>query len=76
VDRKAGITISAVVTGGGTYGFGADNGTMQNIARWGGGRYYQVAATLCCRLERPRGACIPGRTRRGRKRSAPQQAAW
>src|SRR5438105_2408664 len=35
--RKAGITISAVATGGGTYGFGADYGTMQNIARWGGG---------------------------------------
>ena len=34
--RKAGITIPAVVTGGGTYGFGADYGTMQNIARWGG----------------------------------------
>ena len=31
--RKAGITISTVATGGGTYGFGADNGTMQNIAR-------------------------------------------
>jgi hypothetical protein len=30
-----------VATGGGTYGFGPDYGTMQNIARWGGGRYYQ-----------------------------------
>jgi uncharacterized membrane protein len=40
--HKAGITISTVATGGGTYGFGADYGTMQNIARWGGGRYYQA----------------------------------
>src|ERR671936_216414 len=40
--HKAGITISTVATGGGSYGFGADYGTMQNIARWGGGRYYQA----------------------------------
>ena len=35
--RKAGITISTVATGDGTCGFGADYGTMQNIARWGCG---------------------------------------
>jgi hypothetical protein len=40
--RKAGLTIATVATGGGTYGFGADYGTMHNIARWGGGRYYQA----------------------------------
>jgi hypothetical protein len=34
--HKAGITISTVATEGGTYGFGADYGTM------GGGRYYQA----------------------------------
>ena len=39
--RQAGMTISTVATGGGTGGFGADYATMQNIARWGGGRYYQ-----------------------------------
>jgi hypothetical protein len=33
--HKPGITISAVAAGGGTYGFGAAYGTMQNIARWG-----------------------------------------
>ena len=40
--HKAGITISTVATEGGTYGFGADYGAMHNIARWGGGRYYQA----------------------------------
>jgi hypothetical protein len=35
--RKAGITISVVATGGATNDFGADYGTMQNIARCGGG---------------------------------------
>ncbi len=38
--HKAGITISTVATGAGPGGFGADYGLMQNIARWGGGRYY------------------------------------
>jgi hypothetical protein len=51
--RKAGISISTVVTGGGTYGFRADYGTMQNIARRGSGHYYHVEATLCCRVRRP-----------------------
>jgi len=32
---------------------GADYGTMQNIARWGGGRSYQAEATLCYRVGRP-----------------------
>ena len=40
--RKAGITVSTVATGGGSGGFGADYGTMQNIARWGGGQYHQA----------------------------------
>src|SRR5437588_342746 len=39
--HKDGITSSTEATGGGAGGFGADYGTMQNIARWGGGRYYQ-----------------------------------
>jgi hypothetical protein len=32
--HKAGITISTVATGGGTYAFGADYRTMQHIVRW------------------------------------------
>ena len=37
---KAGITVSTVATGAG--GFGPSNyGIMQDIARWGGGHYYQ-----------------------------------
>ncbi len=38
--RKAGVTVSTVATGAANGGF-ADYVTMQNIARWGGGRYYQ-----------------------------------
>jgi uncharacterized membrane protein len=40
--RKAGITVSTVATNG--QGF-ADYQTMQNIARWGGGRYYRADDT-------------------------------
>jgi hypothetical protein len=65
--RKAGLTIATVATGGGTYGFGADYGTMQNIARWGGGRYYQAEAMLCCHVGRP-AWMFSWRRRRGQQR--------
>jgi hypothetical protein len=65
--HKAGITISTVATEGGTYGFRADYGTMQNIVCWAGGRYYQAEATLCSRVGRP--AWISSwQRRRGRPR--------
>jgi hypothetical protein len=70
--HKADITISTVATGGGTYGFGADYGTMQNIARWGGGHYYQAEAMLCCRVGRPAWMSSWQR-RRGRQRHTPRQ---
>ena len=64
--HKPGITIWTVVTEGGTYGFGAAYGTMQNIARWGGGRSAQAEATLCCHVRRP--ASMSSWQRRGRQR--------